>query len=63
MTARCRHCSAPAHTPRALQAIPLPSVQEATHRASCLPSVIVGAVILGIAFLEGVVPAVVGLVR
>jgi hypothetical protein len=51
----CTHGGKPC--PKVIQAIPLPSVQEATHRASCLPSLIVGAFVLGLAFLEGAVPA------
>lgn len=54
---RCSHGGKPC--PKVMQAIPLPSVHEATHRASCLPSLIVGAFVLGIAFLEGAVPALV----
>ena len=65
MNDRCSYCRQPRHraTPRVIQAIPMPSVHEATHRASCLPSVIVGAIVLGIAFLEGIVPGLVGMVR
>ena len=57
----CRHGGKPC--PKVIQAIPLPSVHEATHRASCLPSLIVGAIVAGIALLEGVVPAIVAAIR
>ena len=55
----CRHGGKPC--PKVIQAIPIrsQSVHEATHRASCLPSLIVGAIVAGIAFLEGIVPAIV----
>jgi hypothetical protein len=58
--ARCLHCKAPSHTPRALRAIPLPSVHEATHRSSCLPSLIVAGLFVGMALLSELVPAVAG---
>ena len=50
-------------TPRVIQAIPLDSVREASNRASCLPSLIVAALFVGIAFLEGAVPAAVAVLR
>ena len=58
---RCSHGGKPC--PKVIQAIPMPSVHEATSRASCLPSLIVAAIVVGIAFLEGAVPAVVAVLR
>lgn len=49
-------------TPKVIQALPMQSVHEATSRASCLPSLIVGGLVLGLAFLEGAVPVVAGLI-
>ena len=58
---RCTHGGRPC--PKVYQALPMHSLNEATSRASCLPSVIVGAIVLGIAFLEMAVPAVVAVIR
>ena len=52
----CRTCGMPHHTPRTLQAIPLPSAEQ---RRSVWPSLIVGGFVLGIAVLNGLVPAIV----
>lgn len=57
----CTHGGKPC--PKVYQALPLPSLHEAHNRASCLPSLAVGAFILGIAFLEGAVPLVVAALR
>jgi hypothetical protein len=54
----CRHGGKPC--PKVIQAIPLASVHESTHRASCLPTIAVALFILGIAALETGVPALVG---
>lgn len=57
----CTHGGKPC--PKVIQAVPLPSLHEAHNRASCLPSLAVGAFIVGIALLEGAVPAFVGMIR
>lgn len=55
---RCTHGGKPC--PKVIQALPMPSVHEATSRSSCLPSLIVGALVVGLAFLNEAVPAAVG---
>lgn len=55
---RCTHGGKPC--PKIIQALPMPSVQEATHRSSCLPSLIVGALVVVLAILNEAVPAAVG---
>ena len=55
---RCSHGGRPC--PRVIQAVPLESVREATHRASCLPSLMVGGLIVGMAILSELVPTVAG---
>jgi hypothetical protein len=55
---QCSHGGKPC--PKVMQAIPLPSVHEATHRASCLPSLIVAGLIVGMAILSELVPTVAG---
>lgn len=45
--------------PKVIQALPMPSIHEATHSRSCLPSVIVGAIVVAIALLNEAVPAAV----
>lgn len=55
---RCTHGGKPC--PKVIQALPMTSVHEATSRASCLPSLVVGALILGLAFLNQAVPAAAG---
>lgn len=55
---RCQHGGRPC--PRVIQAIPLDSVHAAAHRRSCLPSLIVGGLVLGVTVLEGLVPTVAG---
>lgn len=54
--AHCTHGGRPC--PKVIQAIPLPSVREAHNSASCLPSLIVGAVVVGLFLLEGLVPRI-----
>ena len=55
---RCTHGGRPC--PRIIQAIPLQSVQEAHRRPSCLPSLIVAGLIVGMALLSELVPTVAG---
>jgi hypothetical protein len=61
--AQARRRTALRDTPQSIRSLPMRPLHEATSRASCLPSVIVGALLLGLAFLEGAVPAVVGMIR
>jgi hypothetical protein len=58
---RCTHGGR--SCPRVIQAIPLQSVHEAHNRASCLPTLIVAAFVLGLAALEAIVPAVAAVLR
>lgn len=60
--ARARRQVAQRGTPRVIQALPLPSVHEATRRPSCLPSLIVGGLVLSLAFLEQAVPTIAGVI-
>ena len=46
--------------PKIIQAIPLQSVQDAHRRPSCLPSLLVAALIVGMAILSELVPTVAG---
>lgn len=54
----CTHGGKPC--PKVIQALPMPSVHEATHRSSCLPSLIVAGLFVGMALLSELVPAVAG---
>lgn len=54
----CRHGGKPC--PKIIQAIPLRSVQEAHRRPSCLPSLLVAGLIVGMAILSELVPTVAG---